>query len=410
MKGDEKSIDFKGKKLISMRDAETVKAAGANRIEVAAGTVVTPSAREFLQHNGIEIAAPSSSGKTAVGEKANNSASVGDDRKENVVRPTGTLEGSTAACLRNYTPEHCTPKTFETAPAALPSEGRPAPNSRLFYSPEAEAVKKEICAVGRKLWMRQFVDGNGGNISCRIGPNEVICTPTLVSKYDLTPDDLSLVDLKGNQIAGTRPRTSEILLHLEIYKAVPEAKGVVHCHPPHATAYAITGRVPPNLVVPEFEVFVGKVALSPYETPGTVEFAQTVLPFVKEHNTVLLANHGIVCWADTVTHAEWFAEVLETYCWTLVIASQLGAPISFISEQKGSDLLAIKKRLGLPDRRFDTSAMKECQLSDLEVPNSIALAPQTCEKKPFASSKSEIDEIVKVVTDAVMEAVSSHHL
>jgi len=63
------------------------------------------------------------------------------------------------------------------------------------------------------------------------------------------------------------------------------------------------GRVPPNLVVPEFEVFVGKVAISPYKTPGTAEFAQTVLPFVKQHNTVLLANHGIVCWADTVTHA-----------------------------------------------------------------------------------------------------------
>ena len=103
----------------------------------------------------------------------------------------------------------------------------------------------------------------------------------------------------GNQLAGGRPRTSEILLHLEIYKAVPEAKAVVHCHPAHATAYAITGRVPPSCVIPEYEVFIGKVALSPYETPGTQKFAETVIPFVKKHNTVLLANHGIVCWADT---------------------------------------------------------------------------------------------------------------
>ena len=90
-----------------------------------------------------------------------------------------------------------------------------------------------------------YVDGNGGNISYRIGPNEVICTPTLVSKFDLTPDDLCLVDLEGKQIAGKKPRTSEILLHLEIYKAVPEAKACVHCHPPHATAYAITGQFRP---------------------------------------------------------------------------------------------------------------------------------------------------------------------
>ena len=229
--------------------------------------------------------------------------------------------------------------------------------------------------MGRKLWMRQFVDGNGGNISYRIGPNEVLCTPTLVSKYDLTPEDICLVDLEGNQIAGAKPRTSELLLHLEIYKAVPEAKAVLHCHPPHATAYAITGRVPPNMVIPEFEVFVGKVAISPYETPGTKAFAETVLPYVKQHNTVLLSNHGIVCWADTVTHAEWYAEVLETYCWTLMLAAQLGVPISRISEEQASDLLAMKKKLGLPDIRFDTSRMKECQLSDLEVPSSIALEP-----------------------------------
>ena len=93
-----------------------------------------------------------------------------------------------------------------------------------------------------------------------------------------------------------------------------------------------------------------------------------MLPYVKQHNTVLLANHGIICWADTVTHAEWYAEVVDTYCWTLMLASQLGVPISQISEKHTADLLAIKKTLGLPDARFDASGMKECQLSDLETP------------------------------------------
>ncbi|MGA7832834.1 MAG: class II aldolase/adducin family protein [Terracidiphilus sp.] len=373
MKSEEKCFDISGQKLVAMRDVQSALAAGAGRVLISENCVVTPSARDFLAQRNIAVV---TNGK----------------------RDAATQAASKAASTSSAYGNSGTQPVRSTA------------NPKLFFTPEAEAIKKEICAVGKKLWMRQFVDGNGGNISYRIGPNEVICTPTLVSKYDLTPEDLSLVDLEGNQVAGTRPRTSEIFLHLEIYKAVPEAKSCVHCHPPHATAYAITGKVPPNLVIPEFEVFVGKVAISPYETPGTAEFAQTVIPYVKTHNTVLLANHGIICWADSVTHAEWYAEVLETYCWTLLIASQLGAPISYISEQKGTDLLAIKKKLGLPDIRFDTSRMKECQLSDLEVPGSIALNPTPCDGytgNASRTSESELEALVKSVTDAVMGAIGS---
>lgn len=363
-----KSIDISSRKVVTMRDVQDAVAAGAGSIVTSHQSIITPSARDFLQRENIEW-------------------------------------------VRNG---HVPSADSASAPAAAPvspsrngaTSHRTGANPALFSTPEAEKIKQEICAVGRKLWMRQFVDGNGGNISYRIGPNEVICTPTLVSKFDLTPDDLCLVDLEGNQVAGTKPRTSEIFLHLEIYKAVPEAKSAVHCHPPHATAYAITGRVPPNLVIPEFEVFVGKVAISPYETPGTEAFARTVLPFVKQHNTVLLSNHGIVCWADTVTHAEWYAEVLETYCWTLMLATQLGAPISYISQQQGSDLLAIKKRLGLPDIRFDTSAMRECQLSELEVPGSIALSPSPCDGGKGSAVEPDIEMLVKSVTDAVMREIA----
>ena len=248
----------------------------------------------------------------------------------------------------------------------------------LFHSPVAKAIKEEICIVGRKLWQRSYVDGNGGNISCRLGENAVICTPTLLSKADLTADDLCLVDLDGNQLAGSLPRTSEVFLHLEIYKSVSQAKAVVHCHPPHATAYAITGRVPPTAIIPEFDVFVGSVAYSPYETPGTKKFAETVLPFVRNHNTILLGNHGIVCWADTPTHAEWYAENLETYCWTLLISSQLGVPYARIPPAKQQDLLAIKKRLGLPDARLD---QKECAPAEPpDYPGAIALVPRADEK------------------------------
>lgn len=364
------SVDLTGRRLISVRDIEAAGKSGATELLIDEGVVLTPSAREALQRFRMTV-------------RAN-----GNGNRQGGKPPAAAAYGAVNGG-----------KPKVTDPAI----------ERLFHSPEAQAVKREICDVGKKLWHRSYVDGNGGNISYRIGENAVICTPTLISKADLTPEVLCMVDLEGNQLAGDRPRTSEILLHLEIYKNVPQAKGVVHCHPPHATAYAITGRVPPSAIIPEFDVFIGSVAVSPYETPGTQKFAETVVPYVRSHNTVLLGNHGIVCWADTVTHAEWYAEVLETYCWTLLISQQLGVPYTKIPPAKEQDLLEIKKRLGLPDARFD---MRECVLSDLpEHPGTIALTPPAAcgRKKPAApgeASDAEIESIVQAVTDAVMAAVS----
>jgi L-fuculose-phosphate aldolase len=359
-------VDLRELRVIAQRNVEQAAARGARQILVAASAIVTPSAAESLQRRAITLAR---------GEACARSAAP------------GTSSATTAAAAA-------------TSPAAL----------ALFNSPDAQRIKAEIVTTGKKLWHRQYVDGNGGNISYRIGPNEVICTPTLCSKYDLTADELCMVDLEGNQLVGSRARTSEVLLHLEIYKAVPQAKGVVHCHPPHATAYAITGRVPPTAIIPEFDVFVGAVAVSPYETPGTKKFAETVLPYVKNYNTVLLANHGIVCWADTVTHAEWYAEVLETYCWTLTIAQQLGTPVSRIPSAKAGDLLDIKKRLGLPDPRF---CPDECQLGeDLDLPlDGITMPPPPACRSRAASrgaaddDDDDVDDIVREVTEAVMKAL-----
>lgn len=264
-------------------------------------------------------------------------------------------------------------------------------DSRLFSTPEAEEIKREICEAGKKLWLRQYVDGNGGNISYRIGLNEVICTPTQLSKYDLRPEDLCMVDLEGRQIAGTRKSTSEILLHLEIYKEVAEARSVVHCHPPHATAYAITRQVPPNLCIPEFEVFIGRVAVAPYKTPGTKEFAETVIPYVREHNAILLASHGVACWGDTVTHAEWYAEILETYCWTVMLAAQLSSPVFRFTEQETADLIAFRKRLGvLPEMHLEAALMQKSQSS-------------AADRNASAPGDIDVEKLVRTITESVLK-------
>lgn len=264
----------------------------------------------------------------------------------------------------------------------------------LFHSPRAQAIKEEIIRVGRKLWERGYVDGNGGNISARISPQYVICTPTLVSKGDLHLEDMCLVDLDNCQICGKRAQTSEIRLHLEIYKAVPEAKAVIHCHPPYATAHAVADVIPQGNLVPEQEVFIGPVALAPYETPGTTAFAKTVLPWVRRHNTILLSHHGIVCWADTVTHAEWYTEVIDTYCKTIMIARQLRPDLIEFSPDKINDLLAFKKRLGLPDARLP--------IEEPTAPAPAKHAPAAAPPSRRALADDEIESLVSSLTEKIL--------
>ena len=390
------SLDLSRQKVVSVRDVEAAVRAGARELQVSASGIVTPAARDALRKAGLVLHTADGNGRRP--------GQAGTDGQ-----PAAAAGGATAQGAYGAVPSpasSCSRRGSHGACAGCPRAGRsPASEpERLFHSTEAEAIKQEIVAVGRKLWQRAYVDGNGGNISYRLTDAAVLCTPTLVSKADLLPEDLCLVDMKGNQLAGCRPRTSEILMHLEIYKAVPEARAVVHCHPPHATAYAITGRVPITCVIPESEVFIGKVALAPYQTPGTQAFAEAILPFVKNHNTILLANHGIACWADTVTHAEWYAEVVDNYCHTLMLAAQLGAPVTQIPPDKAKDLLALKKRMGLPDVRLD---MRECELCDTgDIAGTIALPPGSCaDPGGPASSGAEVESVVQAVTDAVMKAL-----
>jgi L-fuculose-phosphate aldolase len=114
----------------------------------------------------------------------------------------------------------------------------------------------------------------------------------------------------------------------------------------------MTGTVPPIGLISEYETSIGPAAIAPYETPGTQAFAETVRPFVRDHNTILLSNHGIVCWADTVSHAEWLVETFETYCKTYIIAQHLGRPLSYLPANKIEEILEIKRRIGLPDARM----------------------------------------------------------
>src|SRR3977135_1580133 len=161
-------------------------------------------------------------------------------------------------------------------------------------------LKEQICEIGRRVYAKGFVAANDGNITIRLNDREVLCTPTMVSKGYLKPEDICKVDYEGKQLAGTKKRTSEVLLHLIVYKHRPDVQSVVHCHPPHATAFAVAREPIPKCVLPEVEVFLGEVPTTKYAHPGGQEFANTILPFVKKSNVIILANHGTVSFGETV--------------------------------------------------------------------------------------------------------------
>ena len=205
-------------RVISVRDIQEMVRNGQGVSSIPADAILTPSARDLLRE--LET---SGGAKAAVARGS--FSSVGSDKLSPPARP-------------------------------LNSKSPKAELEAFFHSPYAHNLKEQICEMGRRLWQRAYVDGNGGNMAIRVGEDIAICTPTLVSKGSLKPEDMCLVDFEGNQILGAKKRTSEILMHLQIMKKQPKAMASCHCHPPYATGFAVAGIVPPTCMIPEFEVFV----------------------------------------------------------------------------------------------------------------------------------------------------------
>ena len=348
------------KKVFSEKDIDELHRSGALG-SIPSDAVITPSARDRLNELGIQRA------KRAGVSAASTSVGLVDDR--------GVDES-----VRANSPK--------------------ADLDRLFNSPAVHELKEQICDVGRRLWQRAYVDGNGGNLSIRLTQDVVLCTPTLVSKGFMKPEDLCLVDLDGNQLAGVKKRTSEILMHLSIMKAQPKARAVSHAHPPYATGFAVAGVQPPTCMIPEIEVFIGRVPIAPYETPGTPEMGLKVAELVDKHNTVLMENHGVVSWSNTIEDAYFKMEIVEAYCRTVLVTTQLGVQPKQFSPKHLQDLLEIKQKLGVPDPRI---GLKECELCDNDEwrPGVTCAVPANAGDSA-TETDPEAETVVKAVTDEIL--------
>lgn len=278
-------------------------------------------------------------------------------------------------------------------------------------------IKEEICEIGRRVYARGFAAANDGNISYRVNEREVLCSPTQICKGYMKPDDICKVDLNGNQLEGRRKRTSEIMLHLEIFKLDPSVRSVVHCHPPYATAFSVAGEQIPTCILPEVEVFLGIVPTAAYETPGGPAFAETIRPFVGRANVAILKNHGTVSWADTLERAFWWAEILDAYCRILVIAKDVGR-VQRIDTQKVEELLDLKEKFGMgtDTRRLENAdlcvntdfgrgfAPPECGCS---APRPPMTPPEPTNGTRPGSSDQDLERLVQVLTDQVMTSIGA---
>ena len=184
--------------------------------------------------------------------------------------------------------------------------------------------RDEIVRYGRMLHDQGYVAATDGNLSVRLQDGTVLTSPTCVGKGMMDPDDLVVVDLTGRKVRGHRQPSSEIAMHLLIYRMRPDVHGVVHAHPPTATGFAAAGLALDEPLVSEIVITLGSVPLAPYATPGTPALCESLSPLVADHDAILMSNHGVVAYGEDLNEAFMKMETVEHFAKIALVAHTLG--------------------------------------------------------------------------------------
>lgn len=186
-------------------------------------------------------------------------------------------------------------------------------------------MRASLCEAGRRLWQRGLVGATEGNLSARLSPQRFLCTPSGLSKGHLRPDDLVIVDPKGEPCGEGKP-SSEMKMHLRIYQRRPDCQAIVHAHPPVATGFALAGEEIPDNLMPESAVILGSVATVPFAMPTTQEVPDAMDALLEDHKTFLLSHHGAVTLGRDILDAYNRMETLERIAKVILVARLLDAP------------------------------------------------------------------------------------
>ncbi len=208
-----------------------------------------------------------------------------------------------------------------------------------------EEHRRDICTVGRWIHQRGFVASTDGNISVRLDSHRVLTSPTAISKGMMQPDDLVITDAEGRKLTGRRDPSSELAMHLLIYKRRPDVNAICHAHPPVATGYAAAGLPLNKALVSEMVLSLGCVPVAAYGTPGTPELSEALEPLVQRYDAILMANHGVVTYGADLLTAFFRMETVEHFARVALVTELLGKQV-LLSSEDVEKLLAARARYG----------------------------------------------------------------
>ena len=275
------------------------------------------------------------------------------------------------------------------------------------YLSDYEA-KKQIIAIGKRMYDKGFVASNDGNISCRVGPNTIWTTPTGVSKGFMTPDMLVKMNFDGKVLMGKLKPSSEVKMHLRVYYENPDVMAVTHAHPPVATSFAIAGISLDRAILPEAVVNLGSVPIAHYATPGSQDVPDSIAPYCNTHNAVLLANHGALSWGKDLTEAYHRLESLEYYATVLMYTGRIIGRANELSCSQVNELIDIREKLGITSGGTPPCSLKETNTTDVVKTEKPLTAYQAsgCSVSPAGTEKEAmIRELTQKITQQVLESL-----
>lgn len=206
-------------------------------------------------------------------------------------------------------------------------------------------IKNDLVTVGRRMYERNYIASNDGNISARLDKNRVVITPSGVSKGFMKPEEMVVIDMEGKVQEGHQKPSSELLLHLHMYKNRTDINSVCHAHPVYATAFAVAGIPLDKYVLPEVIISLGTIPLIEYGTPGTEELYKPILKKIDQFDAFLLANHGVLTLGKNIISAYHKMETVEHFARIAFISQQLGHT-SVLNKEQVKKLLDQRQKFG----------------------------------------------------------------